>query len=73
MKNPNLIPYEIIVRATNREPEAVDEVYGITASESELLLLKADTSTKTQRTTSSGGLSLPCSSSALMNRKQKIE
>ena len=26
MKNPNLIPYEIIVRATNGEPEAVDEV-----------------------------------------------
>lgn len=26
MKNPNLIPYETIVRATNGEPEAVEEV-----------------------------------------------
>ena len=26
MKNPNLIPYEIIVRATGGEPEAIDEV-----------------------------------------------
>ena len=26
MGNPNLLPYETIVRATNGEPEAVDEV-----------------------------------------------
>ena len=25
-RNPNLLPYETIVRATNGEPEAVDEV-----------------------------------------------
>lgn len=28
MKNPNLIPYETIVRATNGEPEAVEEFPG---------------------------------------------
>ncbi len=26
MRNPNLVPYETIVRATSGEPEAVDEV-----------------------------------------------
>lgn len=26
MRNPNLVPYETIVRATNGEPEAIDEV-----------------------------------------------
>ncbi len=26
MRNPNLLPYETIVRATSGEPEAVDEV-----------------------------------------------
>ena len=26
MGNPNLVPYETIIRATNGEPEAVDEV-----------------------------------------------
>ncbi|NDO50728.1 helix-turn-helix domain-containing protein [Lachnospiraceae bacterium MD335] len=26
MRNPKLVPYETIVRATNGEPEAVDEV-----------------------------------------------
>ncbi len=26
MENPNLLPYETIVRATSGEPEAVDEV-----------------------------------------------
>ena len=35
--------------------------------ESELLPLKTDMSTKIRRTTSNGGLSLPCSSSVLMN------
>ena len=28
MGNPNLLPYETIVRATSGEPEAVDEVLG---------------------------------------------
>ena len=51
--------------AESRKP--LTKFYGITASESELLPLKTDRSTKTQRTTSNGGLSLPCSSSALMN------
>ena len=51
--------------AESRKP--LTKFYGITASESELLPLKTDKSTKTQRTTSNGGLSLPCSSSALMN------
>ena len=41
--------------------------YGIMAKESGLLPLKTDRSTRTQRTTLNGGLSLPCSSSALMN------
>ena len=45
MRNPKLVPYETIVRAASGEPEAVDEVYGITAKESGLLLLKTDTST----------------------------
>ena len=26
MRNPKLVPYETIIRATSREPEAVDEV-----------------------------------------------
>ena len=51
--------------AESRKP--LTKFYGITASESELLPLKTDKSTKTQRTTSNGGLSLPYSSSALMN------
>ena len=42
--------------------------YGITASESGLLPLKTDTSTRTPRTISNGGLSLPCSSSALIEK-----
>ena len=28
MGNPNLLPYETIVRATSGEPEAVDEITG---------------------------------------------
>ena len=55
--------------AESRKP--LTKFYGITASESELLPLKTDKSTKTQRTTSNGGLSLPCSSSALMNSHTK--
>ena len=51
--------------AESRKP--LTKFYGITASESELLPLKTDKSIRTPRTTSSGGLSLPCSSSALMN------
>ena len=51
--------------AESRKP--LTRFYGITASESGLLLLKTDTSTRTPRTISNGGLSLPCSSSALMN------
>ena len=50
MGNPNLLPYETIVRATSGEPEAVDKVFSITASKSDLLPLKTDTSTKTPRT-----------------------
>ncbi len=65
MRNPKLVPYETIVRATSGEPEAIDEVLRHTASESGLLPLKTDRSTRTQRTTLNGGLSLPCSSSAL--------
>ena len=49
----------------------VQHHYGIMAKESGLLPLKTDKSTKTQRTTSNGGLSLPCSSSALMNSHTK--
>ncbi len=51
MRNPKLVPYETIIRATSGEPEAVDEVFGITASESGLLPLKTDRSTRTPRTT----------------------
>ena len=51
--------------AESRKP--LTKFYGITASESELLPLKTDRSTRTPRTTSNGGLSLPCSNSALMN------
>ena len=51
--------------AESRKP--LTRFYGITASESELLPLKTDRSTRTPRTTSNGGLSLPCSNSALMN------
>ena len=51
--------------AESRKP--LTRFYGIMAKESGLLPLKTDRSTKTQRTTSNGGLSLPCSSSALMN------
>ena len=51
--------------AESRKP--LTKFYGITASESGLLPLKTDRSTRTPRTTSNGGLSLPCSSSALMN------
>ena len=43
-------PYETIVRATSGEPEAVDEFYGITASESESPPLKTDISTGIRRT-----------------------
>ncbi len=71
MRNPKLVPYETIVRAASGEPEAVDEVYGITAKESGLLLLKTDTSTRIPRITSNDGLSLPCSSSVLMNMMHK--
>ena len=45
--------------------------YGITAKESGLLLLKTDTSTRIPRITSNDGLSLPCSSSVLMNMMHK--
>ncbi len=53
MGNPNLLPYETIVRATSGEPEAVDEVlqhYSITASESESPPLKTGISTGIRRT-----------------------
>ena len=49
--------------AESRKP--LTRFCGITASESGLLPLKTDRSTRTQRTTLNGGLSLPCSSSAL--------
>ena len=45
--------------------------YGITAKESGLLLLKTDRSTRIPRITSNDGLSLPCSSSVLMNMMHK--
>ena len=51
--------------AESRKP--LTKFYGITASESELFPLKTDRSTRTPRTTSNGGLSLPCSNSALIN------
>ena len=40
MGNTELVPYETIVRATSGEPEAVDEVCGITADKSGVPLLK---------------------------------
>ena len=55
--------------AASRKP--LTRFCGITASESGLLPLKTDRSTRTPRTTSNGGLSLPCSSSALMNSHTK--
>ena len=64
MRNPKLVPYETIVRATSGEPEAIDEVLRH-YSKRIRLPLKTDRSTRTQRTTLNGGLSLPCSSSAL--------
>ena len=40
MGNPNLLPYETIVRATSGEPEAVDEVLRHYSKQSESPLLK---------------------------------
>lgn len=65
MRNPKLVPYETIVRATSGEPEAIDEVLRHYSKRIRLASLKTDRSTRTQRTTLNGGLSLPCSSSAL--------
>ncbi len=50
MGNPNLIPYETIVRATSGEPEAVDEVLRYYSRRIVMQPLKTDTSTRTQRT-----------------------
>lgn len=65
MRNPKLVPYETIVRATSGEPEAIDEVLRHYSKRIRLASLETDRSTRTQRTTLNGGLSLPCSSSAL--------
>ncbi len=37
MRNPNLVPYEIIVRATNGEPEAVDGVLPKASGQSRII------------------------------------
>ncbi len=51
MGNPNLLPYETIVRATSGEPEAVDEVLRhYTVSEAESPPLKTGISTEIPRT-----------------------
>ena len=65
MRNPKLVPYETIVRATSGEPEAIDEVLRHYSKRIRLASLENGRSTRTQRTTLNGGLSLPCSSSAL--------
>ena len=67
MRNPNLVPYETIVRATSGEPEAVNEVLRNYGKRIRLAPLKTDTSTRIPGTTSNGGLSLLCLSFVLMN------
>ena len=65
MRNPKLVPYEPLSGRPAESRKPLTRFCGITASESGLLPLKTDRSTRTQRTTLNGGLSLPCSSSAL--------
>ena len=55
--------------AESRKP--LTRFYGIMAKETDLLPLKTDRSTRTPRTISNGGLSLPCYSSGLMNSHTK--
>ena len=51
MGNPNLLPYETIVRVTSGEPEAVDEVLQhYTVSEAESPPLKTGILTEIPRT-----------------------
>ena len=66
MRNPKLVPYETIVRATSGEPEAIDEVLRHYSKRIRLASLEngqVNKDTEGQRL--NGGLSLPCSSSAL--------
>ena len=61
-----LLPYDTIIKAHEGDPIAIQAVLDRYAGYIRYLLpLKTDRSTRTQRTTLNGGLSLPCSSSAL--------
>ena len=64
MRNPKLVPYETIVRATSGEPEAIDEVLRHYGKRIRLASLENG---QVNKDIVNGGLSLPCSSSALMN------
>ena len=64
MGNPNLLPYETIVRATSGEPEAVDEVL---RHYSKRIRIAAIENGHTEDSINSG-LLLPCSNFILMNQ-----
>ena len=61
MRNPKLVPYETIVRATSGEPEAIDEVLRHYSKRIRLASLENGQVNKDTETTLSGGVS-PASS-----------
>lgn len=73
MGNLKLVPYETIVRATSGEPEAVDEVLRHYGKQIRLAALENGHVNQDTEDSKNDGLSLPCSSFALMNSRPKTE
>ncbi len=73
MGNPNLLPYETIVRATSGEPEAVDEVLRHYSKRIRIAAIENGHIDRDTEDSIKSGLSLHCSSSVLMNSHTKTE
>ena len=65
MRNPKLVPYETIVRATSGEPEAIDEVLRHYSKRIRLASLENGQVNKDTEDNIKRRLIVPCSSSAL--------
>ena len=71
MGNPNLLPYETIVRATSGEPEDVDEVLRHYSKRIRIAAIENGHIDRDTEDSIKKRLAVPCSSSVLTNRKYK--
>ena len=71
MGNPNLLPYETIVRATSGEPEAVDEVLRHYSKRIRIAAIENGHIDRDTEDSINSGLLLPYSNFVLMGRKYK--